>query len=104
MTRTAAAWEDELMANERILGLDDDDSIEDMRRRHLSVGLRMQAIAIRAFEELEQKAAAGEPLNLTAENAKTLLDAGAKLEREALGEKEPDGDGSLGPIINKKPN
>ena len=41
------------------------------------------------LEELEKKAKAGEPLNLTAEDAKTLLDAGAKLEREALGQKEP---------------
>ena len=38
---------------------------------------------------MEKKAKAGEPLNLTAEDAKTLLDAGAKLEREALGQKEP---------------
>jgi hypothetical protein len=56
-----------------------------MRRRHLSVGLRFQAVAVYALEELEKKMASGEPLGLTAEDAKTLLDAGSALERGALG-------------------
>ena len=59
-----------------------------MRKRHASIGLRMQAVALRALEELEQKIAAGQPLNLSAHDARTLLDSGAKLERVALGEKE----------------
>jgi hypothetical protein len=54
-----------------------------MRRRHLKIALRMQAVALYALEELERKVAAGKPLNLGAEDAKTLLDAGGKL--EALG-------------------
>jgi hypothetical protein len=69
--------------------LDDVESIASMRRRHLRLALRMQALGVLGLEELEKKAKAGEPLNLTAEDAKTLLDAGAKLEREALGQKEP---------------
>jgi hypothetical protein len=72
-----------------------------MRKRHAALGLRMQSIAIQALEELEQKLAAGKPLNLTREDAKTLLAAGAKLERTALGEKEPDDDR---PILPPKPN
>ena len=90
------------MANEdkRIPGLDDAGSIEAMRRRHLSIGLRMQALAVRALEELEQKIEAGERLDMTAEDAKTLLDAGAKLERAALDEKEPD-DGAPIPKATK---
>ena len=90
--------------DKRIPGLDDPDSIEEMRRRHLSIGLRMQAIAVRALEELEAKVDAGQPLSLSAEDAKALLDTGAKLERRALGEKElPDDSGAPIPTT-KKPN
>jgi hypothetical protein len=89
--------------DKHITGLDDADSIEEMRRRHLSIGLRMQAIAVRALEELEQKVAAGQPLGLSAEEAKALLDAGAELERSALGEKEP-ADGDVPIAKAKKPN
>jgi hypothetical protein len=66
----------------------EDDSIEDMRKRHLRIGIRFQAVAVYALEELEAKMASGQPLNLSAEDAKILLDAGAKIERAALGEKE----------------
>jgi hypothetical protein len=93
------------MANndERVTGLDDAASIIEMRQRHLDVALRMQRVAVRAIEELEQKLARGEPLNLSAEDAKTLLNASAKLERSALGEKEPaDGDAPIPKA--KKPN
>ena len=87
-------------SEKRTPGLDDPDSIREMRQRHLSIGLRMQKLACIALEELEAKAKAGKPLNLTAEDAKTLLDAGAKLERGALSEKEPDDDAP----IPRKPN
>ena len=40
-------------------------------------------LALRALEELEQEAEAGQSLNLSAEDAKTLLHEGAKLERAA---------------------
>jgi hypothetical protein len=75
------------MAEDKDKGEHDYDDIEAMRRRHLSVGLRFQAIAVYALEELEKKMASGETLGLTAEDAKTLLDAGSALERAALGEK-----------------
>lgn len=87
------------MANEdkRTPGLDDAETIIAMRKRHLAAGLRMQAVALRALEELEQKIAAGEPLGITAEDAKTLSSAGEQLERDAFRGKKPDDGG-------KKPN
>ena len=75
--------------DKRTPGLDDEESIASMRQRHVRIGLRMQALAVRALEELEAKVAAGKPLGVTAEDAKALLDVGATLEREALGQKEP---------------
>ena len=78
------------MANDPILGLDDADSILEMRRRQLDIALRMQRIGLAALAELEAKAKAGEPLNLSAEGARTLVDAGTELERAAL--KKPDDD------------
>jgi proline dehydrogenase len=74
-----------------------------MRRRHLELGLRMQAVASAALQELEEKIAAGRPLNLSREDAETLRDVGAKLEREALGEKKRGGDDASIPSP-KKPN
>jgi hypothetical protein len=68
-----------------IVAFDSPEAITAMRRRHLELGLRMQRVAIAALEELEQKVAAGKPLGLTGEDAEKLLDAGAKLEREAMG-------------------
>jgi len=90
------------MANEdkRTPGLDDAESIIEMRQRHLSIGLQMQRLACIALEELEAKVKVGEPLNLTADDAKALLSAGEQLERDALG-KEPDDDNAP---IPKKPN
>lgn len=62
-----------------------------MRRRHLEVALRMQAVALYALEELERKVAAGEPLGLSAMDAKTLLKAGQALEVRTKGHEERDG-------------
>lgn len=90
--------------------MDNDDNFDSpaaviaMRRRHLELGLRMQAVALRALEELERKAEAGQPLNLSAEDAKALHDLGSKLERAALGEKEREDDPSIAPDSLKKPN
>jgi hypothetical protein len=75
------------MTDKRTPGVDDYESIEAMRKRHLLIGLQMQKIAVYALQELEAKAASGQPLGLSAEDAKTLLDAGSALERAALGEK-----------------
>jgi hypothetical protein len=76
-------------SDRRTPGLDDDDSIAGMRRRHIQLAMRMQALGALGLAELEAKVAAGEALNLSAEDAKALRDAGTRLEREALGEKEP---------------
>ena len=91
------------MANkdERTPGLDDAESIIEMRQRHLSIGLRMQKLALLALEELEAKAAAGKPLNLTTEDAYVFLSAGEQLERDALGGKKPDDDDAP---MSRKPN
>jgi hypothetical protein len=70
-----------------IPGFDDAEAILAMRRRHLEIGMRMQAVAVAALKELEQKVASGQPLNLSTEDAKKLLDAGTALERAALPKK-----------------
>ena len=76
------------------LGLDDPDSLIEMRRRHLAIALRMQKLACIALAELEAKVVSGQKLDMSAADARTLLDAGAKLERDATGKKEPDDDGA----------
>jgi hypothetical protein len=70
-----------------IIDVDSPEQRMAMRRRHVLIGRRMQAVALRALEELEAKVAAGQPLRLSARDAKSLFDAGAKLERAALGKK-----------------
>jgi hypothetical protein len=62
----------------------------EMRRRHLKLGIMMQSIGAHALAELQQKIAQKLPLNLTSDEAKSLLAAGAKLEGDALG---PERDG-----------
>ena len=74
-----------------------------MRKRHVELGLRLQRIALYAIEELERKAADGEPLGLSAEDAEKLLDVGRKLECLAAGGNKPDADDGA-PIPSKKPN
>lgn len=65
----------------------EDESADERAKRHLRIGLRMQAVACAALEELEKKVASGQ-LNLSAEDAKILFDAGTALERAAAGEKK----------------
>jgi len=79
-------------------------AIAEMRRRHVLIGRRMQEVALRALEELEAKVAVGQPLKVSAEDAKILLDAGAKLERAAMGDKEQEGDAPMLPGTSKRPN
>jgi len=57
--------------------------VPEMRRRHLAIALRMQAVATHALQELEQKIAHGQPLNMTADEAQKLRDAGLELEKAA---------------------
>ena len=72
-----------------------------MRKRHVELGRRMQRVATVALAELEAKIAAGQPLGLNREDASALLDAGAKIERAALGETEYDGDTSSPDSLKK---
>jgi hypothetical protein len=69
--------------------VNDPSEIAKMKERHLSMGLRMQALAARALQELEAKAASGQPLNLGEKDAQTLFDAGVKLERDASRRRRP---------------
>ena len=59
--------------------LNDYDSIADMRRRHAEIGMRMMRLALYALQELEEKIARGEPLNMGADDVQKMLDAAAKL-------------------------
>jgi hypothetical protein len=78
--------------------LDSPEQRRAMQKRHVQMVLRLQALVIRALEEMEQKVAAGQPLNLTADECKTLLDVGRKLAPWAMGEQiltllDPSGSG-----------
>jgi len=57
----------------------------EMNRRHLRVGMLMQSLGVRALSELQARADQGLPLNLSADEARALLDAGARMERAAHG-------------------
>jgi hypothetical protein len=74
-----------------------------MRRRHLAIALQMQAIAAHALRELQTKIEGGQPLNVSAEDARKLLDAGLRLERSAKREKQDD-DPLIAPVSSKKPH
>ena len=61
---------------------DDLDSIRAaraMQKRHLQMAQRLEELAIRGMEEMQRKVAAGQPLNLTAEECKTLFNLSRKL-------------------------
>jgi hypothetical protein len=74
-----------------------------MRKRHLEIALRMQAVALYALEELERKVAARERVRPSATDAQTLLEAGRTLEFRATGPEERDG-GDAPKRSPKKPN
>ena len=57
----------------------------DMNRRHMKLGILMQSIGAHALAELQQKVEQKLPLGLSAEEAKGLMDTGAKIERAAHG-------------------
>jgi hypothetical protein len=77
-----------------------------MRGRHLRIAIEMQAIASQALKELRQKMERRQPLDMSLDDAKTLMSAGLELERQALDhereamEKSP----IKGEIVAKKPN
>jgi hypothetical protein len=73
------------MSEERTPVFDDYEAIVAMRRRHAEIGRRLLAIAVRGLEELEAKVAAGEQLDMTAQDVRKLLDTAADL----IGETPP---------------
>lgn len=61
---------------------DDLDSTEARRalqKRHIQMSRRLEELAIRGMEEMQRKVAAGQPLNLTAEECKALFNLSRKL-------------------------
>jgi hypothetical protein len=50
-----------------------------LQQRHLRMSRRLEEFAIRGMEEMQQKVARGEPLNMSAPDAKALLDLSRKL-------------------------
>src|ERR1017187_6559771 len=61
--RDSPPWRESAMAENEDKCEHDD--VEAMRRRHLQIGLRFQRIAVYALQELEAKAASGQPLGLS---------------------------------------
>jgi hypothetical protein len=77
------------------VGLDDPESIIAMRRRHVEIALRMQKLACIGLAEWEAKLASGQKLDMSAADAKALLDVGMELERAAIDGKKPDDDAPI---------
>jgi hypothetical protein len=55
-----------------------------MRLRQVHIGRRMQMVAAAALAEWEKKIAAGQPLNISREDAETLRDVGEEMERRGM--------------------
>jgi hypothetical protein len=71
----------------------------EMNRRHAAIAKQMQAIAIHALRELQQKIEAGQPLDISAEDARRMYADGLKMEREAKENDEP-----IPPATARKPH
>ncbi len=69
---------------------DSPQAIAEMNRRQARLGLLAQEVALAALLELKQKLATATPLNLSGDEARSLLDAGMRLERAARGLQEPE--------------
>jgi len=90
--------------NDFIAHVDDVDSPEQrraMRLRHAQLGMRMQALAAAALQELEKKVADGKPLGLSREDAEKLRETGEEMERSALGGED---NATISPNTPRKPN
>ena len=57
-------------------------AIDEMRKRHLVLGIQMQAVAAAALRELQEKAAQGR-LDMTLSDAQKLRETGLELERQS---------------------
>jgi hypothetical protein len=57
----------------------------EMRRRHLRMAMAMQGVGTYALAQLQKRIEQGLPLNMNADEAKSLMAAGVKLERDTLG-------------------
>jgi hypothetical protein len=59
-----------------------------MRRRHIRLGMAMQAVATHGLRELQIKIEQGLPLNLSVSEIVNLMECGAQLENDALGDEK----------------
>jgi hypothetical protein len=79
--------------------VDDPGEIAKMNQRQMKLGMLAQEIATAALLELKQKLQQGQPLNLSGDEAKELLNVGLRMERAARGLREPeepdDGEASI---------
>ncbi len=57
-----------------------------MRRRQIEIAMELQGIAEEEIAELQKRVDQGLPLNLTPAAICRLIEVGARLERESLGE------------------
>ena len=99
-------WSDRWRWSERTLAYDiHRDEVErrelargrlEMRRRHMRLGMQMQAIAAHALRELQAKVEQKLPLNLSPDEARALMQAGARLEADAIG---PEREGRYAHIV-----
>lgn len=89
--RWARKWDWETRAAEFDIHQDDEQRAElargrsAMRRRHLQIAMAMQNIAVVGLQELQAKVQQKLPLNLSADEVRSLLVSAAKIEHDALG-------------------
>jgi hypothetical protein len=88
--------------------LDSPQAIREMNERQAKLGALAQEVARAALAELKRKMERNEPLNLSADEAKDLLTVGVRMERAALGLREPSDDPEGQPLLEgyppKRPN
>ena len=84
---------------EDIIDVDSPEQRMARRKRHAEIGRRMQAVGLRALQELERRVASGE-IVLNTEDALELVRAGAEMRRLAQGKNLDDAP----PDPPKKPN
>ena len=57
-----------------------------MRARHLKIAMALQSVGTHALAELQSRIEQKLSLNLSADEARAMIDAGARMERQTLGE------------------
>jgi hypothetical protein len=81
----ALAWDDHVAREAREAELQ---AVRDMREREINFGQAMQALGGAKISELAEAIEKGQPVTLTVNEARMLIDIGMKLERRGRGEPE----------------